>query len=436
MPAGAAPLRRLAGITSGSILFLALGGTASGSDDWQRYENASFIAYSNASRRDALEIITELEYVRAAAVQTPQFFIPDDRAKTTVLLPATTEEFSRLAPYETMAGFAQPLDGGAAIVLSASSRNADARVVARHEFAHTMLFNDWFRYPAWYSEGFSEIVSSISVDRRRNRYTIGLKPDRYKGRIRPRLDWNQLVDRDFDAHALPDPRMIQSAYAQNWLLMHYLTLNDEQDFSSELDRYFGLITSGTRSQDAFTEAFGARPSDLWETALRNYDRRPPTVRRDFDPSILDLDFAISDLDNNDLDPLLIYLADKAAARRPGRTGLDSLDRLPGIWDQLKNAGQCSEPLVLNLRAGTNIIAIEGFYSLPGAPSVPGLFEYERIADDAFRLVNVTDREFPNVVLTNDYRLSMRNENVLCLDEMPLRQICGAILHRCDRGSVD
>ena len=433
MSARVSPLRRLAAIAFGAILFLSLGRSASASDEWQRYENASFIAFSNASRRDALEVLTELEYVRAAAVQSPQFFIPEGRAKTTVLLTATMEELSGLAPYETMAGFAQPLDGGATIVLSASSRGADARVVVRHEFAHTLLFNEWFRYPAWYSEGFAEILSSISVDRRRNRYTIGEKPQRYKGRIRPRLEWDLIIDRDFDAHTLVDPVLIQSAYTQNWLLMHYLTLNEERDFSSELDRYFGLITSGTSSKEAFKESFGVGPSELWETSLRSYARRrPPTVRREFDPSDLDLEFAISNADDRELDPLLSYMADKAIARRPGRTGLDSLDRLPGRWDQLKNEGRCSEPLTFDLRKGTNIVEIKDFYSSPGAPPVPGLFEYERIGDDAFRLVNVSDRENPNVVLTNDYRLSLRDENVLCLDEMPLRQVCGAIFHRCDR----
>ena len=72
------------------------------------------------------------------------------------------------------------------------------------------------------------------------------------------------------------------------------------------------------------------------------------------------------------------------------------------------------------------------WTVPGTTPVPALFEYQQVEADAFQLVNVTDREFPNVVLTNDYRLSMRNENVFCLDEMPLRQVCGAIFHRCDR----
>jgi len=420
------------GSTAPVALLFALAVSTAHADDWLRYENSNFRGFSNANRKDAVEVLTELEYVRAAASQIPSFFIPDGRPKTTVLLPATMDELSRLAPYETMAGFAQPLADGAMIVLSTSTRGANARVVARHEFAHTLLFNDWFRYPHWYAEGFSEIVSSISVDRRRNEFTIGERPDRYARRVRPLLDWNQIIRSGFDPHLLPDADLIHAAYSQDWLLMHYLTLNGERDFSSEMDHYFGLLTSGSDSLQAFAKAFGMEPATLWNTALKEYDRRPASERREFDPSGLDLDFDVSEADAKEFEPLLTYLGDQADARRPGTTGLPSLRQLPGEWDQLKSRDQCSEPLTFGLRAGENIVVIEGFYSTPGSPQIPALFEFSRIEDDAFQLVNVTDREFPHVVLTNDYRLSMRNENVICLDEMPLRQVCGAIFQRCDR----
>jgi hypothetical protein len=425
-------MRPIAGNGALLAFICALVCPSAGAEDWLRYENSNFVGFSNASRKDAVDVLTELEYIRAAVSQTPSFYIPEGGPKTTVLLPATMDELTRLAPYETMAGFAQPLDVGVVIVLSTSSRGGDARVVARHEFAHTMLFNDWFRYPNWYAEGFSEIVSSISVDRRRNRFTIGERPDRYGRRIRPLLDWNQIIQSDFDAHQLPESKLIQAAYSQEWLLMHYLTQNGERDFASEMDQYFGLITSGMESDQAFIEAFDIDPASLWESRLKQYERRPPSTRHDFDPSGLDLQFDIGDADAGEYEPLLTYLSDKADARRPGTWGMPSLQKLPGKWDQLKTSDQCGEPLTFRLRPDENIVIIDGFYSTPDSPQIPALFEYRKIERDAFQLVNVTEREYPNVVLTNDYRLSMRNENVFCFDEMPLRQVCGAIFQRCDR----
>lgn len=427
VPAGAAPLR-IATLLISTLMIV----SPVIADDWQRHENSNFIAFSNGSASEVHDVLNELELVRAAASQTPGFFIPDKQPKTLVLLPATMAEFSRLVPFDTMAGFAQPLDDHSVIVLPLSGGYADFRVVARHEFAHTMLFNDWFDYPHWYAEGFAEVVSSIEVDRRRNQFTIGEQPDRYGRKIRPRIDWDELVSTDFDAHNLEDPKLIQVAYSQNWLLFHYLTLNEKKDYSSELDRYFALVTSGDRTELAFATAFGSTVSNLWDDALQRYARRPPSTRQDFDPVELDLHFNSTPAGDEILQPLLTYLADKADARRQDRDGLPSLDRIVGEWDQLKFKDQCSDPLIFALRPDGNIVAIEGFYSAPESAPIPALFDYERLGPDSFQLTNVTAESFPNVVITSDYRISMRTEDVFCLDELPANRLCSAIFHRCAR----
>jgi hypothetical protein len=399
-------------------------------DDWQQYENSNFIAFSNGPANDVYTILNELELVRAAIAQTPGFFIPEDRPRILVLLPADKNEFSRLAPYETMAGFAQQLDDSAAIVLPIDSGDAYTRFIIRHEFAHTLLFNEWFDYPHWYAEGFAEVVSSIDVNQRRNRFTIGEKPERYGRRIKPRIDWDELVSTNFDAHKLAGPELIQAAYAQNWLLIHYLTLNENEDFSSELDRYFALVAAGERSNPAFETAFGRTASDFWDNVLERYGRRPPTTTRDFDPAELDLEFTVATADEGLMQPLLTYFTDKADARRRDLDGLLSLDTIAGQWDQLKFAGQCAEPLTFTLRAGNSVMAIEGFYSAPGAKPIPALFALQRLGEDSFQLTNVTAETYPNVAVTSDYRVSMRNNNVICLDELPVKRICGSIFHRC------
>jgi hypothetical protein len=400
---------------------------------WHRFENSHFIAFSNAPTEATLAILEELEYIRAAAAQTPAFVIPDGRAKTLAILPATEAGFARLAPLRTMAGFSQPLDGGAAIVLPVlSASGIDTREIVRHEFGHTMLFNEWFRYPQWYAEGFAEVVSSVTVDRKNNAFEIGRMPKRYGRRPRPAFEWDDLIKDGFDAHRLADDELIQLAYAQYWLLFHYLTLNSETDYAFQLDRYFALVTSGRPSTEAFPEAFGMTASALWDAKLESYARKPPSVTRQFDPQFLDATFTRTEAKAAELGPVLRYLADKADARRPDRPGLQSLEALPGAWDQLKLTDQCSEPLVFDLRPDSNVITIDGFYSAAGARSVPALFAFERIDDGSFRLTNITDTEYPNVRVTSDFRLSLRNENVFCFDQEPVAQTCGSIFQRCNR----
>lgn len=401
-------------------------------EDWQRFENSNFIAFSNSASIEVRDILNELELVRAAASQTPGLYIPEHRAKTMVLLPATSAEFAQFVPFDTMAGFAQPLADRSVIVLPVGGSHADFRVVVRHEFAHTMLFNDWFDYPHWYAEGFAEVVSSIEVDRRRRQFTVGEQPRRYGRRIKPQIDWDELVGSGFDAHALQDPKLIQAAYAQNWLLLHYLILNGETDYSSELDRYFALVASGERSGSAFVTAFGRSAAEFWEQVLKRYARRPPATRQDFDPAELDLDFNVTMASDEILEPLLTYLTDKADARRQNREGLPSLDPLPGEWDQLRYERQCSDPLTFALRPDSDIVAIEGFYSAPETAPIPALFSYDRLGPDSFQLTNVTAETYPNVVITSDYRISMRTDNVFCLDELPTGRKCSAIFHRCNR----
>ena len=58
----------------------------------------------------------------------------------------------------------------------------------------------------------------------------------------------------------------------------------------------------------------------------------------------------------------------------------------------------------------------------------------RLGRDSFQLTNVTAKSFPNVVITSDYRISLRSDNVFCLDELPLGRICSGIFHRCDRAN--
>ena len=190
--------------------------------------------------------------------------------------------------------------------------------------------------------------------------------------------------------------------------------------------------SGEDSGAAFEAAFGSSASELWDDVLKRYARRPPTTRRQFDPAELDLDFVVTAAGDRILQPLTRYLSDKADARRVGRAGLPSLAGIAGRWDQLKFAGQCGDPLTFTYQPDQRIVTIENFYSAPGSKAIPALFAYERLDEDAFRLTNITAETYPNVIVTSDYRVSMRSDSVFCLDEYPVNRTCTGVFHRCDR----
>ena len=288
-------------------------------ESWFHYENDFFVAYSNAGEENVMNILRSLEQFRAAAFQIPSFVIPQGRPKTLVILPATHEEFLTYAYYETMAGFATVLARQPTIVLPASDPNLDLHVIVGHEFAHTLLFNDYFHYPSWYAEGFAEIASSIVIDPANNTFSIGARDDHRKKAAKSSIDWNDLTDSAFDAHALGDLGQTANAYAQDWLLVHFLTLNETTDHASELNRYFANINNGMPSQAAFPEAFGKTAAEFWQSDLQNYLDQIENRTLSFEPSLLDLDFQSTVATDKDLHPILNFLKDCTPLELPAKT---------------------------------------------------------------------------------------------------------------------
>ena len=306
-----------------------------------------------------------------------------------------------------------------------SRRGTDSRSVVRHEFAHTMLFNEWFEYPQWYAEGFAELVAAIDINARRKTLTIGKRPAGVGRRVEAVIDWDTLIDERFNAHELPDARQIRAAYEQSWILFHYLTLNEEENYASDLERYFAGLNNGQPSPAAFREAFGRSTEEFWETSIKRYARRPPSVNLEFDRSSLDLSFETRTATVDEIQPLLRFFKDKADARRPG-DNVSSLASLPGRWGQLSIDGQCSAPLDFDV--GDSIVTINGYYNA-GDQSIPALFTIDPREDGAYELTDVT--AVSSSIPRRTFRLSIRNENVLCFDRMPVGRACGTIFHRCD-----
>jgi hypothetical protein len=398
---------------------------------WRQYENSNFIAYSNATEGNVAIILESLEEFRSAAFQIPSFVIPAGRPKTLVILPATHEEFLQFAHYETVAGFSTVLALRPTIVMPASNPNIDIRAVVGHEFAHTLLFNDYFKHPSWYAEGFAEIASSIVVDSDNNSFTIGAREDHRRKAAKPAIDWNNLVDSSFDAHTLGDIGRTASAYAQDWLLVHYLTLNSSADYASELNQYIANLNNGMPSDEAFPDAFGKTAADFWQQDLRAYLEEIENSAFYYDTTMEDLDFVVTNAVSEVLQPMLKFLRDFANARH-GRNAPDNpTEHLAGRWDWFRLDNQCSEPMTIRLRAGTGIMVLESFYSADDSDPVPALFDIEEDDTGALMLINITSLEYPQVTVASDYRALMRSEDVMCFDAQPDARDCLRILHRCE-----
>ena len=144
-----------------TVLVLLADSRAAATDaNWLRYENPHFIAYSNAPEKKVAPLLSDLETFRAAFLQVGNISVPPDAPKVTVLIPASMQEFQKLAQNKLVVGFATGNSKRPLIVMPAQGEKDLTRTTIRHEYGHVLLHYKDFAYPAWFEEVFSELVSS------------------------------------------------------------------------------------------------------------------------------------------------------------------------------------------------------------------------------------------------------------------------------------
>lgn len=401
-------------------------------DAWYRYENDYFLAYSNATNRQARKILEDLEYFRAAALRVPDLAMPRYSQKTLVIIPATEAEYETLAENKNAVGFAQPLDDRTAIVFPATSRTDTSKYILHHEYAHALAHGNLSEYPQWYIEGFAEIASSVVIHKRRKSFYVGMHEGRWATALEPTIDWDELIADDFDAHSFADVKVTASAYAQFWLLTHFLTMSGSSDYLRNLEQYFSMLEKGDPSTAAFKAAFGMSANELWQRELANYLWHIPEYRHGFSNSTLDKSFSRTVALSSEIQPMLTFFADKATMARGMDETSNPLPITAGKWDHLRFTNQCSEILTFRLENGGDVLFIDNFYVAANNKRVPAMFAISHQYGTELILRNITNKRYPEILVTPDYQLSIRGENVLCFDEVPASMFCQRVLHRCEK----
>jgi len=328
--------------------------------DWYRYENDHFVAYSNAPERRTRLLLEELERFRAVFLLVGNVEIPDDAPRTMVILARNQQEFRQFAGRFT-GGFALRGDGQTLIVMPATGERDWATTVIRHEFAHALLRYKGYPYPFWYEEGFAEIMSAVSFPDRGRAFTIGAVPQR-AGSSRPRYDWNDLIADDFNLHAIGNPEVASSAYAQAWLLAHWATFGDETRNAAKLQQYFNLVQAQVPSLEAFSRSFGATPAELWAGPLQEYSRRVPAFQFGFDTTTLDTGFDRTPADPAEYEPVLEHLRIRHLVRGT-RMVREPLSRLSGawgtvplVWHDAVSGKHCEQPVMFSVDGDAGLLS--------------------------------------------------------------------------------
>ena len=131
-------------------------------------------------------------------------------------------------------------------------------------------------YPAWYIEGFAEVVS-----------TAVLSPERIViGRANPARTRDLLsttwlpMERVLTTSTsqFRDGREAAMFYAQSWLFAHYLLLTPGAN--AQFATYVRELRSGRPALEAFQQGFGVTPSEMQATLRRIFARQSQRHRAD------------------------------------------------------------------------------------------------------------------------------------------------------------
>ncbi len=394
-------------------------------DPWVRYENRHFVAYSDAPERKTRALLGELETFRAAFLQVGSITTPADAPKAVVLITATKKSFQAVAQNPLIAGFATSDGRTPVMVMPAQGDAESAQETIRHEYGHTLLRYKGYDYPAWYSEGFAELVGAMEVVDDGKSFRLGRAPLRLKSSGPPVFDWRVLLSDGFNPHELEDVRSGSSAYTQAWLLAHYATLGDNLRNATKLQAYFDRLKKGEPSETSFEAAFGVGIDGLWESTLMPYMKRMPFYTVPFRPNDLDLAFVATTPDANEVPDLFRWLAisrliaSSSKEAYPPRT-------LAGRWAPATIGMACHEPVEIGLAEGDSRFRLALPRELTGAGPDVRDYRYE-VRDDGLVRLEFADEPVEELTL----HIRRPTSDLICLGRSPASAtLCGAVFVRC------
>lgn len=239
----------------GLLLFI-VGLSSPARAEWREVETAHFRILGEASEKELVRYAERLEGVHylmkiATGMRT-------DRPVVKVRVyyvdtPSALHKIMGVSAGSSIAGVYVPgVEGPIAVVPRDTGGGSifTSQHVLFHEYAHHfMLQYQAVAYPPWYVEGWAELVSTASFERK-GFITFGKAANHRQWEIQD-TDWiplERLMARP--AKGKKPPRGNENFYGQSWLLTHYLTLSDKRP--GQLRAYLVALNSGKSDAEAFS----------------------------------------------------------------------------------------------------------------------------------------------------------------------------------------
>jgi len=302
------------------------------------------------------------------------------------------------------------------------------RTVVRHEYGHALLRYKRFDYPAWYEEGFAELVSSTELVNKGRAFTIGTPPQRAKHNGPPIFDWNDLVSREFRPESMTDVARASSAYAQAWLLAHWATLGNDLKNAPILQSYFDRLKAGEPLDEAFEASFGMTADELWDKELKAYTKRIPGYTIPYRPGSVDLNFSSGAASARDVNGIIRYLELKSAIDEDPDPPLDVVANLAGRWAPLRIGLDCDDFLEFRVADEAGTLIITRSASADDQESEPESYRYTFTADRWLELEPLGDDVYELATLRFRHQVT----DLLCVAASDdAESQCTRVAFRCE-----
>ena len=219
---------------------------------WHEAETTHFKIVSSGDEKDLRRFAERLEYFHTLLrLATGVSENGHPVVKVRVYLVPSIGDVKRLfgAPGSDVAGFYSPREDGAIAVVPRSTGDGifTGQLVLFHEYSHHyMLQYTPVAYPSWYVEGFAEIASTASFERK-GAITFGKAASHRQYELDAGMSYP--VVRMLDGSYLKDREKGRGwSYGDAWTLTHYLTFTDKR--RGQLRAYLNAINSGRKMSEA------------------------------------------------------------------------------------------------------------------------------------------------------------------------------------------
>ena len=230
--------------------------------EWLQATSKHFIVYADGNADAVKRQAEDLERFDSVFryFQTLPERPEDESNKLTVYVVASDIAVRRLYGDNSrnIGGFYQGRASGSVAFTPARGSTGDERsrdeprIVLFHEYAHHLLLGNYdAAYPAWFSEGYAEFLSTVRFDK--DVFWIGAPAQHraYTLHMGAALPAEQLFAANMRTMS---KEQIASLYARGWLLTHYIETDPTR--RGQFGVYLAALNAGKPSVEAARAAFG------------------------------------------------------------------------------------------------------------------------------------------------------------------------------------